>query len=135
MKFIINNFKALLLVIFVIVTEVISGNFCTVHSIIDGYSYTHGEMLYYFFNQFGYISFLPSIFIYLNEKNIDSKGIYLGLVIWNIIEVLQELNMLFELNITYLYKVCSPKSDYMQIIFITFTVILTYIAYRKRCCT
>lgn len=129
-KFIKNNWQALLMVAFVIISEVIIKLFPNEHHSV----YTWGMMLYYFFAKVGYISFIPSIFLYQKEKNIDSKGIYLGLVIWNVLEVLQEINGLLKLNIQFLIKTQSTQSDILQIILIIFVVTLTYIGFKK-CCT
>lgn len=126
-----NTYKAIIMVAFVIISEVIINMCKCEHSKIDDYTYTYGEILYYFINQIGYISFLPSIFLYQASKNINEKGIYLGLVLWNVIEVLQEINVLFRLNVDFFNKSDSQMSDIMQILFIIFTVLLTHYGYRR----
>ena len=132
MKFVRENIKALLLVLFACVSEVIVKLFANFeHSIIDGYLYSYGEILYYFFSQVGYVSFFPALFLYKSCKNIHSRGIYLGLVVWNVIEVIQEINLLLKLNIEWLNKGDSLNCDIMQILFIIFIVVLTYYTHLK----
>lgn len=122
-----KTYRAIIMVAFVIISEVIIKFFPEVHHA----TITWGDMLYYFFAQIGYISFLPSIFLYQSSKNINEKGIYLGLVFWNVVEVLQEFNVLLKLNIEFFNKSDSQMSDIMQILFIIFTVILTHYGYKK----
>lgn len=132
MKFIKQNYKAILLVLFAIVSEAIVLPFSNMsHSVVDGYQYSYGDMLYYFFNQLGYVSLLPSIYLYRKEDNINSKGIYLGLVLWNTWEMLQEINMLFKFDIGILSKVGVFGNDILQIICIIFIVSLTFYAHKK----
>ena len=132
MRFVKENYKALLLIMFACISEVIVGLFSGYeHSTISGYTYTYGDMLYYFFNQVGYVSLILAFLLYRSCKNIHSRGLYLGLVVWNMLEVAQEVNMLFKLGFDFLDKSGSVKSDFMQILFITFTVVLTYYAYTK----
>ena len=98
---------------------------------INGHSYILSDILYYNICQIGYISFLPSIILYKTTKNIDSKGLYLGLVIWNFIELLQELNMTLKFPVNLLSKFEMNEITIMQIIFINFTIVFTYIAFMK----
>lgn len=93
--------------------------------------YTLGELLYYLVCQLGYINFLPSLILYKLTKNKDSKGIYLGLVVWNCFELLQELNLVLRLNIPYILKNNMLNATVLQIIFINFTVILMYYGNKK----
>jgi len=132
MKFIRLNYKAIILVLFVMISEVI---YLPFSNIKHHESVSLGVVLYHFFAQIGYISFLPALFLYWSEKNIDSKGIYLGLVIWNVFEVFQEINVLFKINIEFLNKSDSTQSDILQIIFIIFVVGLTFKAYKNKCNT
>lgn len=129
--FILKNIKAIIMVIFVIISEVIINSCKITHHATSEVIITWGDMLYYFFAQIGYISFLPALFLYWNENNSDSKGIYLGLVVWNVLEILQEINGLLKLNIEFLVKTDSYKSDILQIIFIIFTVLLMYYAHKR----
>ncbi len=126
-----NNWKPLLLVTFVIISEVTVKAFKSEHSIINNYAHTWGDILYYLFAQVGYISFLPSLFLFKLTINKESQGIYLGLVVWNVYEVIQELNTVFKLNISFLDKAHWMQGDVLQIIFIIFTVILMYHGHKK----
>ncbi len=128
MKFLKGTYKAIILVLFVILSEVIYLPFSELKYDTE---YNYGDVLYSFFAQIGYISFLPSIFLYQASKNINEKGIYLGLVLWNVIEVLQEINVLLKLNIDFFNKSDSQLSDIMQILFIIFTVLLTHYGYKR----
>lgn len=133
MKFLRQNIWAILFVIFVILSEIMTVlPFLKVaHTTVDDYTYTTGEMLYYFINQLGYVSFLPSFIFYIREKNINTKLIYLGLVAWNGWEMLQEINILFKLQIGILQKVGVFGNDILQICFIIFIVLFGYHAHKK----
>lgn len=98
---------------------------------VDGYVYKLGEILYYNINQLGYLSLLPSLILYKKSKNIESKGLYLGLIVWNCFEMLQEINLLFKLDIKELLKNDMLSVTILQIIFINFTILLTYYGYKK----
>ena len=128
MRFLKGTYKAIILILFVILSEVIYLPFSEIqhHETVS-----LGVVLYHFFAQIGYISFLPSIFLYQSSKKINEKGIYLGLVIWNVIEVFKEINVLFKINIDFFNKSASQFSDILQIIFIIFTVVLTHYGYKK----
>lgn len=133
MKFLRQNIWAITLVIFVILSEIMTvlPFLNWTHTVVDDYAYTAGEMLYYFVTQFGYVSFLPSLILYLKEEKINSKLIYLGLLAWNGWEMLQEINMLFKFDIGILSKVDVFGNDILQIICIIFIVSLTFYAHKK----
>lgn len=97
----------------------------------DGYMYSLGDILYSFINQIGYISLLPSIALYIVSNKKETKGIYLGLVLWNVFEMLQEFDMLLKLNINGLLKIDVQTATVLQIIFINFTVCLMFYGYKK----
>lgn len=132
MKFIKENIKAIILILLVMISESIYLPFCdSVHHYTGDEMISWGDVLYYFISQFGYLTFFPSVILYLKEKNIDSKALYLGLVFYNLTEVAQEANILFKWNVDFLNKLTYCLSDELQIIFIIFTIVFTYIGYKR----
>lgn len=132
MRFIKENIWPLVFVIFACLSELsYIGLFSFEWDNIEGVSYSLGNFLYYFFNQVGYISLLPCILMYKQSVNQDSKGLYLGLIVWNCYEVIQEFNALFKLDIKFLSKINNMGNTWLQIFFILLVVFLTYQAHKK----
>lgn len=130
MKFILKNIIALLLILISCFSEFTVELFANFpHSMIDGYKYTYGEFIYYFIIQLAWL--IAVIHIYKITKNRESKILFLGLSIWHTMELIQEFNSLFKLNIEFLNKSDSTASDVMQIIFITLVTLVIYLAHTK----
>ena len=132
-KYIFDNALPLTLVLFACLSEL-----CYVDILsnkewynIEGVSYNLGDFLYSFLNQIGYISLIPVIALYRIEKDNDRKGLYLGLIVWNCYEVIQEFNALFKLDIKFLSKINNMGNTWLQILFILLVVFLTYQAHKK----
>jgi len=123
---------ALMLVLFLNISELTYLPFVQIDWLfVKGYTYTLGDILYSFFNQFGYTSLLPAIILFRSTKNIHSKGIYLGILVWNVFEMLQECDMLFRWDSNFLCKISNHSATVMQLIFINVTILLMYYGNKK----
>ena len=123
---------ALVLVLFLNISELTYLPFVQIDWIIfKGYTYSLGDILYSFFNQLGYTSLVPAIILFKATKNNQSRGIYLGIVIWNCFEMLQEFDMLFLWDSNFLCKISNHSATVLQLIFINSIILLMYYGHKK----
>jgi len=89
--------------------------------------------VYYLTAQFGLITFIPSIYIFILTPagNKSSRCIVAGIIIWNIKEVLEEVFYIMKWN----YEIFNPldvnASVYGQIVFILALIVLGYFGYKR----
>lgn len=106
--------------------------FCNItHSIHERYILSWGDVLYNFVDQAGFMGMIPTIVIYKKCKDIESKGIYLGLVFWNTWEVLQEFNVMLKFNLVVFDKLDPMQTDIMQVVFMNALIFFTYKGSKK----
>ena len=98
---------------------------------------TYGDVSYHFVIKVGYLSLLPSIILYFKEENKDAKIIYLGLIFWNIKEIIDRLHYVAENKICFINEslfFSISKNDVgfiFQVFNITLVVLFSILTYKK----
>ena len=84
--------------------------------------------IYYLVSQFGLLTFIPSLILFkwCPKKKRASKAILLGLVLWNLKEVMDEMFYICKIN----YNVL--KTEWGQVALIITIVMLCWLHYLKR---
>lgn len=97
MKFLKNNIEVLILVLLTIGSECFHLLFV---DIPFNENVNLDSPIYYLVSQFGQLTLIPSIIIFLMIPKINksSKGIAFGLVLWNLKEMRDEICYIFKIN-------------------------------------
>lgn len=98
---------------------------------------TWGDVAYHGVIKLGYLSLIPSIILYFKEKNETAKTLYLGLILWNIKEILDRIyyvaeNKLEIINQNLFFSISYNDIGFMfQVLNIILVLIFVTIAYFK----
>ncbi len=127
MNFLKNNWKVLILVILTISSE-------SFHLLFVDIPFNENVNLdspiYYIVSQFGQLTLIPSIIIFLMipKENRSSKGIALALVLWNLKEMRDEICYIFKINNDVLI---IDGEWYIQISLLISIVLLSWLGFTK----
>ena len=125
MKFLKNNWEVLILVLLAIMAEYFHLLFVNIpfNDVVN-----LNAPVYYLVSQFGLLTFIPSLILFRwcpKEKR-ASKAILLGLVLWNLKEVMDELFYILKIN----YNVF--KTSWGQLALILTIIMLCWIHYSRQ---
>lgn len=89
--------------------------------------------VYYLIAQFGLVTFIPSIYIFILTPSVNksSRCIGAGVILWNLKEVTEEIFYILKWNNEIFNPLDVNASMYGQIGFILAVVILGYFAYKR----
>lgn len=109
----------------------------TFHLLFSGIPFNervnYNAPVYYLTAQFGLITFIPSIFIFILTPagNKSSRCIGAGIIVWNIKELLEEIFYILKWNNEIFNPLDVNSSLYGQIGFILLVIILSYFGYKR----
>jgi hypothetical protein len=135
-RFIKNNWIMLSLVLLLVASETLHLLFKSIpfefHPARNKQLY-YNTPIYFLLNQFGAMTFIPSIFIFLLTPRIKraSRCIGFGIILWNAKELLEEIFYIFKWD----YDIFDPlnvnSSLWGQIAFILSVVLLGFIGFKR----
>jgi hypothetical protein len=122
-----DNWAVLLLVLFLLVTELLHLAFT--YKPFNG-NVNWNAPVYYLCAQIGLTNFLPALilFLHIDVRNKASKSIAFGIVVWNIKEVIDEIAYI-SWQVDNVFKI--DKTFWAQLAFILIIIILSAWAYSR----
>ena len=128
MKFLEANWKALILVFFLIMGEAF-------HLLFEGMPFWDegvnlDDAVYFLISQLGELTLIPAIIIFLMvpSENRSSRGITFGLVLWNLKELFDEISYMRAINLN-VFEV--NDSFWGQIILICTIIVLSWFGFSR----
>jgi len=126
-----KNKWAIIMVLLLITTELCYLPILDSVVLLEKDNITLGDALYYINVHIGHVGIVPLIVFYKQTKSIESKSLYMSMMLWVAFELLQQCNILFNWDLQILNMYALNVSDRLQIIMSILVVFLTYLGHRK----